>query len=67
MLQRLSRLVVVSRLPLRTFTTTAVRRIDKMEQVDTSDRLRHLRTLMKEHKVDIYSMPYWCCSDPIAD
>ena len=26
-----------------------------MEQVDTADRIAHLRQLMKSHKVDIYS------------
>ena len=42
--------------PTRTFASTAPRfRPLDMEQVDTTDRLAHLRQLMKSHKVDIYS------------
>ncbi len=47
-----SALSVASR---RFSSSRLLRRID-METVDTSKRLAHLRSLMKENKVDIYSM-----------
>ena len=40
----------------RSFATpTPLRRPLDMERVDTTDRLAHLRQLMKSNKVDIYS------------
>lgn len=36
-------------------TSIPLRRPLEMEKVHTSDRLAHLRQLMKSHKVDIYS------------
>ncbi len=37
------------------FSTTQFLAVD-METVNTTERLRKLRDLMKEHKVDVYSM-----------
>lgn len=42
---------------IRRFSTTAPIRID-METINTTERLRDLRQLMKEHKVDVYSIVY---------
>jgi hypothetical protein len=43
----------------RNFTTTSLlRRPIDMEKVDTTDRLKRLRELMTQHKVDIYSTLY---------
>lgn len=42
---------------VRTFTRSSIfRNSPKMEKVDTSARLSHLRELMKQHKVDIYGI-----------
>lgn len=45
---------------LRSFSTTATRRAIEMETVNTTARLQKLRELMRQHKVDLYSMnhPY---------
>lgn len=39
----------------KNFSTTRLLAVD-METVNTTERLRKLRDLMKEHKVDVYSM-----------
>ena len=41
----------------RAFRASLVLKVDDMEQVDTSDRLQSLRSLMKEHKLDVYIVP----------
>lgn len=43
--------------PSRFFSNSRPRFIIDMGTVDTTDRLSQLRQLMKEHKVDVYSMP----------
>lgn len=40
----------------RRWTSTSVRVPSDMETVNTTDRLAHLRELMKKNEVDIYSM-----------
>lgn len=58
MLKSLSRLFTASGLQSasRAFTTSSVlHRTIEMEKVNTTERLSHLRQLMKSHKVDIYS------------
>jgi hypothetical protein len=40
----------------RPFSISRLSRQIDMETVDTSKRLAHLRSLMKENKVDVYSM-----------
>lgn len=42
--------------PLRSFSTGTSLRAIKMEKVDTTERLKALRSLMSQHKVDLYSM-----------
>ena len=44
-----------TRLVRKSFSTTRILAIE-METVNTTERLRKLRNLMKEHKVDVYSM-----------
>jgi len=61
----LSRTIRLPRTPLRSlsplrpsrfFSNSRPRFIIDMGTVDTTDRLSRLRQLMKEHKVDVYSM-----------
>nr|POE56588.1 putative xaa-pro aminopeptidase p [Quercus suber] len=57
MLQRFSRLIN-NGIYRRAFASTSSRSspaAEDMEKVDTSERLRQLRALMKQHKVDIYN------------
>ncbi len=44
------------RQPCRAFHATSRLRLTDMETVHTTERLAHLRILMKKHDVDIYSM-----------
>ena len=41
----------------RSFSTTRVVRAVEMETVNTTERLRKLRELMKIHKIDLYIVP----------
>ena len=41
----------------RNFSTTRIRAID-MDTVNTTERLKRLRDLMRENKVDLYSRGY---------
>ena len=57
MFARISHLLPArSTLSIRNFSFTTSRRALDMETVNTTERLRRLRELMKQHKVDIYSM-----------
>ena len=58
MLKGLTRLFAFNnRAATRAFTISShLRRPIDMEKINTSERLAQLRGLMKDHKVDIYSM-----------
>lgn len=44
---------------IRSFTTARLLYSPaEMEKVDTAARLKHVRELMSQHKVDIYSMAF---------
>lgn len=69
MLTRFSRLLS-SRSPVcvRSFTSSsALGRPVDMETVNSTERLQRLRALMKQHKVDIYSMKHSVATEPYAD
>ncbi len=61
---------VTSRLQIgsRVFSSTAgLSRAVDMEQVNTTDRLKHVRELMQKNKVDIYSRAYPSAQSLVAD
>lgn len=43
---------------LKQFLSTSTTAAIDMETINTTERLRRLRDLMKENKVDVYSMTY---------
>jgi len=56
MLARIFRLLPARSTQVRNFSSTTSRRTVDMGTVNTGARLQQLRELMKQHKVDIYSM-----------